>query len=52
MAERYEADAEYEPGTVVIFGGEKEITTKDVCDADSRVAGVISSNPALGGKDA
>ena len=47
LAERYEADAEYEPGTVVIFGGEKEITTKDVCDADSRVAGVISSNPAI-----
>ena len=47
LAERYEADAEYEPGTVVIFGGEKEITTKDVCEADSRVAGVISSNPAI-----
>ena len=47
LAERYEADVEYEPGTVVIFGGEKEITTKDVCEADSRVAGVISSNPAI-----
>ena len=30
LAERYEADTEYEPGTVVIFGGDKEITTTDV----------------------
>ena len=46
LAERYEADTEYEPGTVVIFGGDKEITTTDV-QADYRVAGVISTDPGL-----
>jgi len=46
LAERYETDAEYEPGTVVIFGGEKEITTTDV-NTDYRVAGVISTDPGL-----
>lgn len=45
LAERYEADAEMEPGTVVIFGGEKEITTSDRY-MDTRVAGVISTQPA------
>ena len=45
LAEKYEADAEYEPGTVVCFGGEKEVTA---CDKDSHhaVAGVISTDPA------
>ena len=46
LAERYEADATYEPGTVVIFGGDKEITTTNLM-ADTRVAGVISTKPAL-----
>ena len=46
LAERYESDAEYEPGTVVIFGGEKEITTTDM-QSDYRVAGVISTDPGL-----
>lgn len=45
LAERYEADAVYEPGTVVIFGGDKEITTSDRF-MDTRVAGVISTQPA------
>jgi hypothetical protein len=45
LAENYLADAEYAPGTVVIFGGEKEITVT-VEAADERVAGVISTNPA------
>lgn len=45
LAEHYRADAPYEPGTVVIFGGAEEITvTQDF--ADHRVAGVISTNPA------
>ena len=45
LAEKYTADAEYVPGTVVEFGGTQEVT---VCDADasSRVAGVISTNPS------
>lgn len=45
LAENYQADAEYEVGTVVIFGGKKEITvTKQF--ADHRVAGVVSGAPA------
>ena len=45
LAENYVADADYAPGTVVVFGGEAEITiSKD--SADERVAGVISTNPA------
>ena len=45
LAERYESDKPYEPGTVVVFGGEKEITVTDNL-GDYRVAGVISTNPA------
>jgi hypothetical protein len=45
LAEVYESDAEYEVGTVVIFGGEKEITLPGMTN-DTRVAGVISENPA------
>lgn len=45
LAEKYLADNNYEPGTVVIFGGEKEITTTTKY-ADTRVAGVISTDPA------
>ena len=45
LAENYAADQSIEPGTVVCFGGDAEVT---VCehDADRRVAGVISTNPA------
>lgn len=45
LAERYIADADYEPGTVVVFGGDQEITTT-TSFADVRVAGVVSTNPA------
>ena len=45
LAEKYESDADYEPGTVVVFGGDKEITVTDLKE-DARVAGVISTNPA------
>jgi len=52
LAEIYEADDNYEPGTVVVFGGDKEVTTTTIL-ADHRVAGVISTNPAyLMNKDA
>jgi len=45
LAENYVADADYAPGTVVVFGGKAEITIS--CDAaDERVAGVISTQPA------
>ena len=45
LAENYESDNNYVPGTVVIFGGDKEITTTNISH-DTRVAGVISENPA------
>ena len=45
LAERYEADNVYEAGTVVVFGGEKEITLTNISE-DVSVAGVISTNPA------
>ena len=45
LAEKYKADDIYEPGTVVCFGGEHEVTAceKDACHS---VAGVISTDPA------
>ena len=52
LAEIYESDSNYEPGTVVVFGGDKEVTTTTIL-ADHRVAGVVSTNPAyLMNKDA
>ena len=45
LAERYEADAVYESGTVIVIGGEKEVTVTDKY-ADTRVAGIVSKNPA------
>ena len=45
LAERYLADQYYAPGTVVVFGGDKEITTSEMSH-DRTVAGVISTNPA------
>ena len=45
LAENYTSDAEYAPGTVVVFGGEAEITTTNIF-ADVSVAGAISTNPA------
>jgi len=45
LAENYIADKKYDPGTVVIFGGTNEISTTNISH-DTRVAGIISSNPA------
>ena len=45
LAERYEADAIYQPGTVLVIGGEKEVTISEIY-ADTRVAGIVSTNPA------
>jgi hypothetical protein len=45
LAEKYVADAEYAPGTVVVFGGDKEITVSST-DSDRAVAGVVSTNPS------
>ena len=45
LAEKYEADSKYAPGTVLVIGGEKEVTQ---CSkyADPSAAGVVSTNPA------
>ena len=45
LAEVYEADIDYAPGTVVSFGGSKEVTLSTLY-ADPAVAGVISANPS------
>jgi hypothetical protein len=45
LAENYSADAVYDAGTVVVFGGDAEITECSG-DEDYRVAGVVSTDPA------
>lgn len=45
LAEFYSADQVYEPGTVVTFGGDFEVTLS-TNDADPCVAGVVSTNPS------
>ena len=45
LAEKYIADAEYDPGTVLVFGGEHEVTISNSHDSHA-VAGVVSTNPA------
>jgi hypothetical protein len=45
LAESYQGDAAYPPGTVVKFGGEQEVTISD-SDHDPCIAGVVSTNPA------
>lgn len=46
LAEYYEGDKEYEVGTVLIFGGEKEVTISNKKE-DTRVAGVVSNTAAF-----
>jgi len=44
LAENYTSDQNYDYGTVLMIGGEKEVT---IADADTqRLAGVVSQNPA------
>jgi hypothetical protein len=45
LAEKYSADADYAPGTVVSFGGTAEVT-QSTTNGDRRVAGVVSTNPS------
>ena len=45
LAENYVADANYEPGTVLVFGGAKEVTVSAEQE-DRRIAGVVSTDPA------
>jgi hypothetical protein len=44
LAEKYLADQDYEVGTVVAVGGEKEVTASSAGD---RAIGVVSANPAF-----
>jgi hypothetical protein len=46
LAEKYESDKKYDHGTVVVVGGESEVTA---CHSfmSKRVAGVVSANPAF-----
>ena len=44
LAENYLADADYDPGTVLEFGGAAEVTIAS--DETVRVAGIVSTNPA------
>jgi hypothetical protein len=44
LAENYLADADYEPGTVLAFGGSAEVTVAS--DESKRVAGIVSTHPA------
>jgi hypothetical protein len=46
LAENYEGDKEYEVGTVLVFGGDKEVTVTNV-QGDTRVAGVVSNTAAF-----
>ena len=45
LAEMYESDDDYEPGTVMMFGGDKEVTATDK-ENTNKVAGVVSTQPA------
>jgi len=45
LAEKYLPDREYEPGTVLMFGGEQEVTAVRAY-MDQRIAGVVSTAPA------
>ena len=46
LAEKYESDKKYDHGTVVVVGGESEVTA---CHSfmSKQVAGVVSANPAF-----
>jgi len=45
LAEKYIADAVYDHGTVLAFGGEHEVTLAD--NETAKVAGVVSTNPGF-----
>jgi len=45
LAENYTSDQEYEPGTVLVIGGDAE-TTQCTIRASINIAGIVSTNPA------
>ena len=46
VAERYSTDSMYEPGTVVVIGGNDEATACSTV-ADHKVLGIVSTDPAI-----
>jgi len=46
LAEKYVADSQYDPGTVMTIGGPKEVTSSNSY-MDPTVAGIVSTNPAF-----
>jgi hypothetical protein len=44
LAEKYLADSSYTPGTVLMFGGDQEVTV--AAEGTTAIAGVVSTNPA------
>ena len=45
LAENYLGDSQYEPGTVLVFGGDQEVTVTNQ-KGDRRVAGIVTTDPA------
>ena len=45
VAERYLADADYPVGTVLVFGGDQEVTQSQI-DHSTAIAGTVSDRPA------
>ena len=45
LAEKYLGDADYEPGTVMILGGDAEVTQSNKKNSPA-IAGVVTTNPA------
>ena len=45
LAEKYRADNDYQVGTVLVFGGEKEVT-QSTHSHSTAIAGTISENPS------
>lgn len=46
VAERYEADADYPVGTVLVLGGDKEVT-QSTQSGQTTIAGTVSENPGV-----
>ena len=45
LAENYVADSEYPAGTVLVLGGDEEVTVTNIPNS-TKVAGVVSTDPA------
>ena len=44
VAERYQADGEDEPGKLLVFGGEQEVTESTTA-VNKRIAGIVTTDP-------